>query len=88
MMVVVMYKCSDPIEAEDYSIIRNTITIPAGNTSMCEDVARVVDDGIYETPETLRISIASTVPSRIFGLLMDMTAEATICDPEGEFILP
>ena len=55
---------------------------------MCEDVARVVDDGIYETPETLRISIASTVPSRIFGLLMNTTAEATICDPEGEFILP
>ena len=85
---MIHYKCSDPIEAADYNGIVSTITIPAGSTSMCEDVARVVDDGIYETPETLRITIASTDPSRIFGLLMNTTAEATICDPEGEFILP
>ena len=43
------------------------------------------DDEEHETPETLRISIASTEPPWIFSLLGPNAAvNATICDPEGE----
>ena len=55
---------------------------------MCASVARVVNDVVYDTLETLRISITSTVPSSIFALLTDTTADAMICDPEGELKIP
>ena len=75
----------DPAEAEDYEVLRNNITIPSGSSTVCEGVARVIDDGELETAETLRISIASTYPPWIFSLLGPNTAvNAAICDPEGE----